>query len=484
MANAKSDLTFRIFGKDVSASKTLKGVGTQANKTGKGLGGVVAGFGGMAGIATAAAAGAAAVGYALYDAATAAAEDQSASKKLAKTLKNVTGATDDQVEAVENYIDATQRATGVADDELRPAFGNLVRATEDAQVAQELMNTALDVAAGTGKPVETIAIALAKAYNGNTGALGRLGIQMKDSKGKALPFKDALKKLNDQFGGQAADQAGTYEGKMKRVGIAFDELKENIGAKVLPVLDTLATWLAEEGVPKLEALWETIETKVIPVISEYLKPVVEGIQTAFSDMGKTVEDNRDFFNDLMTVAKPLAAFAGGQMAVSLKILAGMFRAVTEAAVFARDVFLKVKGAATNVAGAIGKAIGTMTGYIRGAIGGIRSLWNSTIGGKGFSFPSWLSYLPGVSGLAGQSFNIPFLADGAIVNGPTLAMIGEGQYPEAVVPLKPGMGLGGGTVIELHVHGNAYGPGSGRWLANEIDKAVAGTTYRPNRLATR
>ena len=51
-------------------------------------------------------------------------------------------------------------------------------------------------------------------------------------------------------------------------------------------------------------------------------------------------------------------------------------------------------------------------------------------------------------------NIPMLAEGGIVTKPTLAMIGEGNGPEAVIPLsKMGQfGMGGGSSITVNVNG--------------------------------
>lgn len=488
MANAKSDLTFRIFGKDVTASKALRGVGQQAGKTSKGLGGVVAGFGGMAGIATAAAAGAAAVGYALFDAGKAAASDEAEQRKLAKTLQNVTGATDSTIAATEDYIDQMARATGVADSELRPAMETLVRATGDVEKSQALLTTAMDVAAGTGKPLKTVVLALSKAYNGSTGSLGRLGLNMKDADGKALSFEAAMARLNTQFSGQAAEKADTYDGKMARLGVAFDELKESVGAQVLPVLETFSDWMIETGLPALEDFQKFIEEDVAPVLRAYFQPAIDGITAAFQDMGKTVEENRDFFDDLMAVAKPLAAFAGGQMALSLKVVAGVFRAVTAAASFARDIYLKVSGAmgelirkAKPFTDAFGKAAGVIKSVFTGAFEAISSAWNSTLGGRGFTVPEWLKYLPGGGAFAGRSWTIPMLADGGIVTRPTLAMIGEAG-PEAVVPLSRG-GYGG-TTVNVYVSGDTDPAGAARRIGALLDQGIASGAWRPNRLATR
>jgi len=120
------------------------------------------------------------VGF-LGDSTKAAIEDEASQRTLAKTLENTAHATHGQVDAVEKYISRTQAATGVTDDELRPAFANLVRGTHDVNKAQGLMQTALDVSAGSGKDLGTVTMAMSKALNGNVGALARLGIKVKQT---------------------------------------------------------------------------------------------------------------------------------------------------------------------------------------------------------------------------------------------------------------------------------------------------------------
>ena len=104
----------------------------------------------------------------------AAAEDAQGAAILAQSLKNTTGATKDQVSAVEDWITKTSLATGVADDKLRPALATLARATGSVSKAQKGMSLALDISAATGKDVGSVSEALAKAYAGNTTSLGRL----------------------------------------------------------------------------------------------------------------------------------------------------------------------------------------------------------------------------------------------------------------------------------------------------------------------
>ena len=131
-------------------------------------------FGKKAGLAFAAATAAAAAyaGKLLVEGVKSAIEDEKAQAKLATTLENVTGATNDQISAVEKQISKLSLAYGVTDDELRPSFEKLVRATEDVTKAQKLQTLALDIAAGSGKSLDQVSQALARAYDGNTAALG------------------------------------------------------------------------------------------------------------------------------------------------------------------------------------------------------------------------------------------------------------------------------------------------------------------------
>jgi hypothetical protein len=185
------------------------------------------------------AASAAAAGAVLFKAAEAAAEDQKAQQQLASQIKATTDATDVQIKGVEDFIDKTQRASGIADDKLRPALGRLSAATGDVNKAQDLLNVALDLSAATGKDVTTIAGALARAQEGAYGPLEKLGIGYEKGEVKARGFEAVQKDLEERFSGAALAKAGTYEGVMARLGITFDELKETVGYKILPLMTDL-----------------------------------------------------------------------------------------------------------------------------------------------------------------------------------------------------------------------------------------------------
>ena len=178
------------------------------------------------------------------DFAKAAAEDEQSARVLAQTLKNTTGATEAQTQAVEDYISATSLALGIQDDKLRPSLGRLLRSTEDVAEAQKLLNLSLDISAATGKDVDAVANALGKAYDGNATALGRLGLGVDSSILKSKDFGVVYDDLAKKFDGFAKTEAATTQGSFARLTVAVDEAKESIGYGLLPFVGPLADSLA------------------------------------------------------------------------------------------------------------------------------------------------------------------------------------------------------------------------------------------------
>jgi len=194
-------------------------------------------------LAVGAAAGAMAIKIGV-DAVKAAIADEKAQVSLAQTLKNTTKATDAQVKAVEDYIDKTARAKGVTDDQLRPSLDRLVRSTGDVTKAQKLQTLALDIAAGTGKDLATVSEALGKAYDGNLGALKRIGVPLDENIIKTKDFDAATKALSETFAGQADAAADTFAGRIAILNITLDEAKEKLGTALLEPLSKVAEFLA------------------------------------------------------------------------------------------------------------------------------------------------------------------------------------------------------------------------------------------------
>ena len=213
----------------------------------------VSAFGKKAAAAFAVAA-AAAVAYGTklaIDGVKAAIEDEAAQLRLASALRTATGATEGQIKATEDFILQTSLATGVADDSLRPAMQRLAVSTKDTGEAQRLLSLALDISKGKGIELETVANALGRAQDGNTMALGRLGLGLSKAELSTLTFTEVQAKLSELYGGAAATNAETFQGKIDRLKVGFDEAKESLGVALLPQVEKFITFLNDTAIPAL-----------------------------------------------------------------------------------------------------------------------------------------------------------------------------------------------------------------------------------------
>lgn len=172
-------------------------------------------------------------------------ESEKSAKQLAKTLTTSAGATQLAVDQNEQFIRSLKLASGVADAQLRPALGNLVRATGDLAEGQKLLGLAMDISAGTGQDLEAVTIALGKASNGNMAALTKLGVPLSENIVKTKDFDKATLELAKTFNGAADAAANTLEGRLKRTKLAFDEMLETVAVAILDIP------LVKEAIEKL-----------------------------------------------------------------------------------------------------------------------------------------------------------------------------------------------------------------------------------------
>ena len=304
-----------------------------------------------------AAAGAAAAAYAVtlaVDGVKAAIEDEAAQVKLANALRNATGATEAQIKATEDQILKMSLATGVSDEKLRPALQRIALSTGDLSKAQDLLSVALDVSTSTGKPLEAVANAIGKAYDGNTAALGKLGIGLSSAELKTMSFTDVQSKLTDLFGGAAAANAETYAGRLERLKVTFDEAKETIGYKLLPIIQQLVEFIVNKVVPALGSF------------ADFFKPITDAID-------KNKETFTEFIGFIQKYVVP----------VLVTVLGGAFKVVGE-----------IAGGIINVIGAV---INGLNSLISGAVAGINALirvYNS------------IPFLPNVSQISAPSISVP------------------------------------------------------------------------------
>jgi hypothetical protein len=169
------------------------------------------------------------------DAVQSAMQEEQELAKLSTTLNNL--GFGNQSEKVNKFIDDLQYSAAVTDSELRPAFDRLVRSTGSITEAQNALSLALDVSAGTGRSLETVAQALGRGYDGNTTALGKLGAGIDAATLKSGDMNAINEKLTLTFKGQSDAAADTAQGGMKKLQIAADELIEAFGTGLVGAAD-------------------------------------------------------------------------------------------------------------------------------------------------------------------------------------------------------------------------------------------------------
>jgi hypothetical protein len=212
----------------------------------------IADFGKKAALAFAAA-GAAVTAFAV-SAVKAAAEDEKARKTLEQTIRANTRATDEQIKGIDNYIDKQSIATATTDDVLRPALGRLIRSTNDVQKAQDLLNLSQEISVATGKPLEVVANALGKSFDGQNTALGKLGLGIDAATLKNKSHDEIMQMLTGTYKGFIDNEATNAEFKFRQLSIAVDQTKEKIGMALLPIVKEFADYLLATVVPNVQAL--------------------------------------------------------------------------------------------------------------------------------------------------------------------------------------------------------------------------------------
>lgn len=194
----------------------------------------------------------AAVGFGLYKATQAAAEDAQQQVMLATTMRNTAAATNEQIASTERWITAQGKAFGIADDQLRPALASLVTATGDVTKAQSLAGVAMDIAAAKGIDVETAANALSKAYAGSTTSLGKMLPGIDKAVLASGDFAAIQAEVARIVGGQAAKAADTEAGARAKANVALNEAIESLGTSFLPIMTDVTNMITTKVVPAIQ----------------------------------------------------------------------------------------------------------------------------------------------------------------------------------------------------------------------------------------
>jgi hypothetical protein len=334
----------------------------------------IADFGKKAALAFAAV-GAAAGAFAI-SAVKAAAEDEKARKSLEQTIRSSTKATEAQIASIDNYIDKQSIATATTDDVLRPAFARLIRSTEDVTKAQDLLSLSQEIAAATGKPLEVVANALGKSFDGQNTALGKLGLGIDAATLKTMSHEEIMQRLKGTYNGFIENEATNAEFKFRQLTIALDQTKEKIGVALLPIVKEMADYFLETVVPNIQAFASglTGEDGVVAGITD----ATEGAY----NFGQTLIDVITF---VITIKDELLVLGGiiATVFVANKI-AAFVTAIMTLVTAMKALRTAAAGAAIATAFATG---GTSVGLAAAAIAGIAATYGLSQLAGGGDLPS-------------------------------------------------------------------------------------------------
>jgi hypothetical protein len=272
----------------------------------------------------------------------------------------------------------------------------------------------LDISAATGKPLEAVANSLGKAYDGNTAALGKLGIGLDAAELKSMSFEEVQGRLTELFGGAAAANADTYAGQIARVQVAFDEAKETLGTALLPILDKLLKFINENALPAIQAFSAAFSLtegdgfgKVITDVGTTLKktftPIVEAMKSVFDSVKTAIMNSKDEFKAFWDVVKFIAPLIGSVLGKYMSL---------------------VGDAAEIVITVIAKVLGALKPLLNAAIDGI----NAVI--KGYNAVQWgkdIPYVPkiGAASTATGALGNYSMSTGTVASSPTASVTPAG-----------------------------------------------------------
>ena len=466
MAGNSSSLTFKLFGKDVSASKAFKNVERSVSTAASKLGGLGAAFAGI-GTAAVVAGGLIAIDFG----------KQSVDAFIDAQEKAV--AFDDAMARFDGLSSYTGQLTALAealalktkfdDDETKAAIATLARYNLTGKQLETLTPLVQDYAAATGKDLGSASTIVGKAMLGNAKALKELGINFKPTGDKAKDFAAITDLLTKKVGGFAEKEGKTATGTSEILANQFGELKETVGSYLVPALQTLsrfvldyvipalqiaAAWVGEHLGPVFRALgdwimnvgWPAIQNlakafmeNVWPAIQQVASMVAENLQPALEAVGQFwTESLLPFLKASVPAFVAVAKVIGGVVAAFIVVTSWIIGKVAPVVTWIGKRFYQVMTAVASYIDPIVEAW-------KAGFNAISDIWNATLGGMSV-------HIPGIPGTDVGNYditipNMPRMAKGGIVTRPTMALIGEAG-PEAVIPLSGRNRAAGGVTINI------------------------------------
>ncbi len=231
--------------------------------------------------------------FMVVDGVKAAQEQEDSINKLNLALQNTGRFTAQASEDLQKFASSLQETTRFSDDAI---LANMALLQSLADLSTEGLKqgtqAALDMSAALGIDLKTATMAVAKAANGEVGALKKFGIEIVKGADDAETFARALDALNAKFGGSASGQVTTFSGAMDVLKNQINELQESFGNMIIQN----------------------------PAVISAIQKMIEIAQ----ELGVWIEANKKEFDDFIAICAKVAVFLAETLSGSIKFVITLF----------------------------------------------------------------------------------------------------------------------------------------------------------------
>lgn len=314
---------------------------------------------------------------------------------------------------------------GFDNEEAAVSIARLLQATNDGPFAFQAFTAAMDLARYKGIGLEESTQALILAFQGNARLLKQFGIEVDDHASKETILAAIMKTVH----GQAAAYSETLKGQLDITRQLGGEGAEALGSLFAPAIEMVTkgiqNWIAAQG--GINKFLEDNRTLLIAVGSLLTALFVAGLIVAIAAA--------------LALLGPLGLIIAAIAAIAAVIIFFYTLWKTQWENI-KGVFVEawngIKDFFTSIWNGIVDLFNAGIEKIKSAIASIQSAYNSVVSAVSAPIKGAVSAVKSV---------VSKFADGGIVTGPTLGLVGEAG-PEAIIPLSK-LGQGGGLTINLN-----------------------------------
>jgi len=218
-------------------------------------------------------------GAAMINFVKAAAEEQIGVERLRTAIGTLDAAQRSSAANVEQLVRQRERLA-FSDDQIRNSLSQLIPATGSYEEAVRRQKIAMDVARGTGLDLATTSRLLGKVNEESVNVFKRYGITIRAGASE----QEALAAVQAKFAGQSEAYANTAAGKWAVFNNQMANIKETIGAALLPVVTALGAQLGDFLLRNQDAI-----ARFANILAEKIPSAIAGIVDAFNTARPTLE---------------------------------------------------------------------------------------------------------------------------------------------------------------------------------------------------